>query len=164
MASLLLCSELRSSGHCPCPAVSIRDETGWRGLPFTCSTCHYLILSKLTTLGGFWEKETSGRSGRLTLLFPECVLGPSRSGPFSNHPTLNAQRSEDSPKSRTEPFAVTSKRSTGLSCSYPATLDKPTRRSQHSIKRTSPPTPEPMWVSVSEPPREKPTFCPKACG
>lgn len=68
-------------GHCPCLVMSIKGETGLGRASFHLFNLHALILFKITTLCGFWEKETSGRRGRLTLLLPvcECVLGPSGS-------------------------------------------------------------------------------------
>lgn len=37
-------------------------------------------------------------------------------------------------------------------------------KKRSGIKKTSWPIPAPVRTSVSKPPREKPTFCPKACG
>lgn len=91
---------------------SITDKTGRGRIAF--HLLHLPLLDFLiTTLCGFWEKETPGRRGRLTLLFPvrECVraLGHSRKAPSSNHPTPNAQRSAGLQRPPTESSAVTSK-------------------------------------------------------
>lgn len=63
-------------------------------LPFTCSACPSLILSKVTTLCGFWEKATSAE-GEINSAFPPVFGVPLGTSPFSKHPTLNIQRSED---------------------------------------------------------------------
>lgn len=96
----------RSGENCPCLVASIKDKTGRGRIAF--HLLHLPLLDFLiTTLCGFWEKETPGRR-RLTLLFPvrACLRACVRAlGHSCNHPNLNAQRSEGPPKA---PSRITS--------------------------------------------------------
>lgn len=87
------------------------------------------------------------------------MLGPSTNSPFPNHPTPSVQRSEDPPKPLAEPRAVT-QRGTQDSRSCPASMDTSPGRSLGRILKRD----QLNLSSVSEGPREKFNFCPKACG